>query len=93
METAPVKFPTGHLIPHGLHQLHSEAEFEYMPVSYQTGQYDAKWVDKLCVQNYRIGAVLTEMYSHAEHLQKTTEVKTRGYANTTNGQAVLHRRP
>ena len=59
-----------------------EAEFEYMPISYQTGQYDAKWVDKLCVQNYRIGAVLTEMYSHAEHLQRTTEVKTRGYDNS-----------
>ncbi|MGB4521862.1 MAG: hypothetical protein WBI09_01340, partial [Methanothrix sp.] len=58
-----------------------EAEFEYMPVSYQTGTYDQKWVEKLCVQNYRIGAVLTEMYSHAEHLQKTTEVKTRGYQN------------
>lgn len=24
-----------------------EAEFEYMPVSYQTGNFDAKWVDKL----------------------------------------------
>ncbi len=59
-----------------------EAEFEYMPVSYQTGTYDQKWVEKLCVQNYKIGAVLTEMYSHAEHLQKTTEVKTRGYQNT-----------
>ena len=59
-----------------------EAEFEYMPVSYQTGTYDQKWVEKLCVQNYRIGAVLTEMYSHAEHLQKTTEVKTRGYMNS-----------
>ncbi len=56
-----------------------EAEFEYMPVSYQTGTYDQKWVEKLCVQNYRIGAVLTEMYTHAEHLQKTTEVKTRSY--------------
>ena len=58
-----------------------EAEFEYMPVSYQTGTYDQKWVEKLCVQNYRIGAVLTEMYTHAEHLQKTTEIKTRGYQN------------
>ncbi len=56
-----------------------EAEFEYMPVSYQTGEYNQKWIEKLCVQNYRIGAVLTEMYTHAEHLQKTTEVKTRGY--------------
>jgi len=56
-----------------------EAEFEYMPVSYQTGSYDAKWVDKLCVQNYRIGAVMTEMYAHAEHLVKSTELKTRGY--------------
>jgi len=58
-----------------------EAEFEYMPVSYQTGTYDQKWVEKLCVQNYRIGSVLTEMYTHAEHLQKTTEVKTRGYGS------------
>ena len=58
-----------------------EAEFEYMPVSYQTGTYDQKWVEKLCVQNYRIGAVLTEMYTHAEHLQKTTEVKTRLYGS------------
>ena len=40
-----------------------EAEFEYMPVSYQTGTYDQKWIEKLCVQNYRIGAVLTEMYT------------------------------
>ena len=64
-----------------------EAEFEYMPVSYQTGTYDQKWTEKLCVQNYRIGAVLTEMYTHAEHLQKSTEVKTRLY-NTANGYSI-----
>jgi hypothetical protein len=57
----------------------SEREVEYMPVSYQTGTYDQKWFDKLCVQNYEIGAVLTEMYTHAEHLQKTSEIKTRAY--------------
>ena len=57
----------------------SEQELEYMPVSYQTGTYDQKWIDKLCVQNFKIGAVLTEMYTHAEHLQKNTEVKTRSY--------------
>ena len=62
----------------------SDQELEYMPVSYQTGTYDQKWVDKLCVQNYKIGAVLTEMYTHAEHLQKTTEVKTRGYNALTD---------
>ena len=33
---------------------------------------------------YKIGAVLTEMYTHAEHLQKTTEVKTRGYGMVAN---------
>jgi hypothetical protein len=54
-----------------------EAEFEYMPVSYQTGTYDQKWIEKLCVQNYYIGAVITEHYTHAEHLQKNTEIKTR----------------
>jgi hypothetical protein len=62
-----------------------EAEFEYMPVSYQTGTYDQKWIEKLCVQNYDIGAVIVEMYTHAEHLQKNTEVKTRKdfYLGTT----------
>jgi hypothetical protein len=59
----------------------SEQELEYMPVSYQTGEYNQKWIDKLCVQNYKIGAVMTEMYTHAEHLQKTTEVKTRLYGD------------
>jgi hypothetical protein len=72
-------WPTGVACPMDYINFTKEAEFEYMPVSYQTGTYDQKWVEKLCVQNYRIGAVLTEMYTHAEHLQKTTEVKTRGY--------------
>jgi hypothetical protein len=74
-------WPTGVACPMDYINFTKEAEFEYMPVSYQTGTYDQKWVEKLCVQNYRIGAVLTEMYTHAEHLQKTTEVKTRGYGN------------
>ena len=74
-------WPTGSAYPMDYINFTKEAEFEYMPVSYQTGTYDQKWVEKLCVQNYRIGAVLTEMYTHAEHLQKTTEVKTRGYGN------------
>ena len=74
----------GNLIPLDYINFTKEAEFEYMPVSYQTGTYDQKWIEKLCVQNYAIGAVLTEMYTHAEHLQKDTEVKTRSY----NVQAV-----
>ena len=80
-------FPTGNACPMDYINFTKEAEFEYMPVSYQTGTYDQKWVEKLCVQNYRIGAVLTEMYTHAEHLQKTTEVKTRAYgpASSTTG--------
>ncbi len=76
-------WPTGQTCPMDYINFTKEAEFEYMPVSYQTGTYDQKWVEKLCVQNYRIGAVLTEMYTHAEHLQKTTEVKTRGYGGNT----------
>jgi len=77
-------FPTGISCPMDYINFTKEAEFEYMPVSYQTGTYDQKWVEKLCVQNYKIGAVLTEMYTHAEHLQKTTEVKTRGYGLVAN---------
>jgi hypothetical protein len=76
-------WPTGTACPMDYINFTKEAEFEYMPVSYQTGTYDQKWVEKLCVQNYVIGAVLTEMYTHAEHLQKTTEVKTRGYGKKT----------
>jgi len=72
------EYPTGGFLMDYIN-FTKEAEFEYMPVSYQTGTYDQKWVEKLCVQNYKIGAVLTEMYTHAEHLQKTTEVKTRGH--------------
>jgi hypothetical protein len=79
-------WPTGIDCPMDYINFTKEAEFEYMPVSYQTGTYDQKWVEKLCVQNYRIGAVLTEMYTHAEHLQKTTEVKTRGYGNVVVGE-------
>jgi hypothetical protein len=74
----PCLFPTGSC-PRDYINFTKEAEFEYMPVSYQTGTYDQKWIEKLCVQNYKIGAVLTEMYTHAEHLQKNTEVKTRLY--------------
>ncbi|MDD4652884.1 MAG: hypothetical protein PHQ34_11705, partial [Methanothrix sp.] len=55
-------WPTGISCPMDYINFTKEAEFEYMPVSYQTGTYDQKWVEKLCVQNYRIGAVLTEMY-------------------------------
>ena len=80
-------WPTGEACPMDYINFTKEAEFEYMPVSYQTGTYDQKWVEKLCVQNYRIGAVLTEMYTHAEHLQKTTEVKTRGYGNVGVGSS------
>jgi hypothetical protein len=72
------RFPTGPCARDYIN-FTKEAEFEYMPVSYQTGTYDQKWIEKLCVQNYKIGAVLTEMYTHAEHLQKNTEVKTRLY--------------
>jgi hypothetical protein len=77
--TISCPWATGTKCPMDYINFTKEAEFEYMPVSYQTGTYDQKWIEKLCVQNYRIGAVLTEMYTHAEHLQKTTEVKTRGY--------------
>lgn len=65
-----------------------DAQFEYYPVSYQTGSYDQKWTDKLCVINYDAGAVATEMYTHAEHLEKSTEVRTLGYSSTRS-DAVL----
>lgn len=67
-----------------------EADFEYFPVSYQTGTYDQKWVDKLCVSNYDVGAVVTEQYTHAESLQKSTEIRTAGdsYLNEENDSMI-----
>lgn len=42
-------YPTGDY-PMDYINFTKEAEFEYMPVSYQTGTYDQKWIEKLCVQ-------------------------------------------
>ncbi len=75
-----------------------DADFEYFPTSYQTASYDQKWKDLLCVQNYDAGAVLTESYSQAERLQKSTEVRTAGNATwngleahlSTNAIGVVH---
>lgn len=55
-----------------------EATFEYFPVSYQTGTYDKKWQDRLCVANYDAGAVVTESYTSAESLMKNTQISTVG---------------
>ncbi len=65
-----------------------DAEFEYFPVSYQTGTYDRKWTDKLSVINYDAGASVTEAYTNAEHIQKSTEVRTGG--NATSNGIVMH---
>ena len=65
-----------------------EAEFEYTPVSYQTGTYDQKWTDKLCVINYDAGAAVTEDYTNAEHIEKSTDVMTSG--NVTNNDLEMH---
>jgi hypothetical protein len=62
-----------------------EVEFEYFPVSYQTGTYDRKWQDRLCVSNYDAGAVVTEQYVQAEHLQKSTDVRTRTGGSDATG--------
>jgi len=81
--TSSCNWPTGRVCPMDYINFTKEALFEYMPVSYQTGTYDRKWEERLCVQNYRIGAVLTDMYTHAEHLQKAMQVKTSEYAAPT----------
>ena len=38
-------WPTGNACPMDYINFTKEAEFEYMPVSYQTGTYDQKWVE------------------------------------------------
>lgn len=67
-----------------------EATFEYFPVSYQTGTYDKKWQDRLCVANYDAGAVVTESYTHAESLMKNTQISTVGnsHLNEVNNSGI-----
>ena len=65
-----------------------DANFEYFPTSYQTGTYDQKWTDKLCVINYDAGASVTEDYTNAEHIEKSTDVVTIG--NATNNGIEMH---
>ena len=67
-----------------------EADFEYFPTSYQTGTYDEKWQDRLCVANYDAGAVVTEQYTHAESLMKNTQISTAGnsYLNDVNNSGI-----
>ena len=54
--------------------------------SYSAGS-NVHWIKMLkscACRTIGSGAVLTELYTHAEHLQKTIEVKTRGYGNYGN---------
>ncbi|MFB3764657.1 MAG: hypothetical protein ACE14P_05350 [Methanotrichaceae archaeon] len=60
-----------------------DAEFEYFPTSYQTGTFDQKWTDRLTVVNRDAGAAVTEDYTNAEHIQKSTEVRTFGNATSS----------
>jgi len=65
-----------------------EAELEYFPIFYNNKTYDQKWKDALCAKNYDAGAQVTESYSQAEHLQKTTEISSIG--NTSNNYLAAH---
>lgn len=65
-----------------------DAKFEYFPTSYQTGTYDQKWTDKLSVINHDAGASVTEDYTNAEHIEKSTDVITSG--NVTNNALEMH---
>lgn len=49
-----------------------------VPVNYAAGQ-DPRISESLFVGNYEAGASLSESYTHAEHLDRNTEVRTRSY--------------
>jgi hypothetical protein len=54
-----------------------------MPASFYQAMGSAKAEDTLCVKNYDAGASVTESYKDFEHLEKETQVVSRSY-NTTN---------
>jgi len=60
---------------HGLHQLTKEAEFELHASELSDRNIRSEVDREIVCPELRIGAVLTEMYTHAEHLQKKHEVK------------------
>jgi hypothetical protein len=59
------------------------------PQATKTGIYDRKWSDTLCLKNYEAGAVLTESYYQAEHLQKLTEIGSMGNLSANGLQAQI----
>jgi hypothetical protein len=67
-----------------------DAQFDYFPTSNQTGTYDQKWTDKLSVANYDIGAVAFEDYTNAEHIQRSTEVRTSGNETDNDKSLMMH---
>jgi len=58
-----------------------EAEFEYFPTVFDNKTYDQKWKDILCAKNYDAGAQVSEAYTQAEHLQRTTDISEMGNAS------------
>ncbi len=51
------------------------ADFEYFPVV-EIGTYNRKWSNKICVINYDSGSALSEIYTDAELIHRSTEILT-----------------
>lgn len=59
-----------------------------MPLSFSSAMNNAGQTDVLAVKNYDSGAAFVESYTDVEHLDRDTEVTTRGYGiNSTNTDA------
>jgi len=57
-----------------------EIPLAYTPAAINSGQSDV-----LTIKNYESGAVMTESYTDAEHLNRNTQIRTGAYANSSGG--------
>ncbi len=57
--------------------------------SYYQALANIRSEDTICVKNYQAGATITESYTDFESLEKETQVVSRTYKNTSQGNPVL----
>ena len=57
-----------------------EIPLAYTPAAINSGQSDV-----ITIKNYESGAVMTESYTDAEHLNRNTQIRTGAYANSSGG--------
>lgn len=70
-----------------------ELDLEYFPITYQNHSFDQKWLDKKCVKNYDIGAVVDANFVECEKMMLRETVVTYGDGTEISSSNVLEAGP